>query len=108
MKFSDYEEDAAKTAIYPQDSKIIYPTLGLNGEAGEIAEKVKKVIRDSGGHFNVNHKAEIGKEIGDVLWYLTALAHDIGLTLEDCAAVNLEKLRNRQERGVLGGSGDNR
>lgn len=108
MRFEDYEESAAKTAIYPKEERIIYPVLGINGEAGEIAEKVKKVLRDKGGRFDINDKAEIGKEIGDVLWYLTALSHDLGITLEQCARVNLEKLKSRQERDRLNGSGDNR
>lgn len=108
MNFSDYEEAAAKTAIYPQSNRIIYPALGINGEAGEIAERVKKVIRDKGEVFSIDDKAALGKEIGDVLWYLTALAHDLGITLEQCAKVNVEKLRDRQERQKLGGSGDNR
>ena len=108
MTFQDYEESAAKTAIYPSTDRITYPTLGLNGEAGEIAEKVKKMIRDDYGVLHSEVREELKKEVGDVLWYLAALSHDLGFTLSDAARANLDKLRDRQQRGVLGGSGDNR
>jgi len=109
MNLNEYQKLALKTAIYPLDSHIIYPTLGLNGEAGEVAEKVKKVIRDKGGDFeDQDTKLEIMKELGDVLWYLSAIANDLGMTLNDVAKINLDKLRRRGERKQLQGSGDNR
>lgn len=108
MHFAEYEVEAAKTAIYDKAYRAVYPALGLAGESGEVAEKVKKVLRDNNGVFDDDVITELGKEIGDVLWYLSALAHDLGLTLEGCAINNIEKLQSRQERGVLGGSGDNR
>lgn len=108
MSFREYEEGAAKTAVYPHEYHAVYPALGLAGEAGEVAEKVKKVIRDKGGVFMSSDIDGIKKEIGDVLWYLTALSHDLGFTLEQAAQLNNEKLRDRQARGVIGGSGDNR
>ena len=103
MRFNEYQEEASKTAIYPEQYKIVYPALGLAGEAGEVAEKVKKHIRD--GVLNVE---DLKKELGDVLWYLAAIASDLGLSLDDVAESNLQKLRSRQARGVIGGSGDNR
>ena len=103
MRFNEYQEEASKTAIYPEQYKIVYPALGLAGEAGEVAEKVKKHIRD--GVLNVD---DLKKELGDVLWYLAAIASDLGLKLDDVAEANLQKLRSRKARGVISGSGDNR
>ena len=103
MRFNEYQEEASKTAIYPEQYNIVYPALGLAGEAGEVAEKVKKHIRD--GVLNVD---DLKKELGDVLWYLAAIASDLGLNLDDVAESNLKKLRSRKERGVISGSGDNR
>jgi len=103
MRFDEYQEEAKKTAIYPDQYRVVYPALGLAGEAGEVAEKVKKHIRD--GVLNVE---ELKKEIGDVLWYLAAIASDLDLTLNDVAEANLQKLRSRQTRGVISGNGDNR
>lgn len=106
MTLNKYQRLALETAIYPQP--IIYPTLGMTGEAGEVADKVKKVLRDNNSEFTPDRKLEIAKEIGDVLWYCATLSHDLGYTLEDIARMNYEKLHSRQERGKLHGSGDNR
>jgi NTP pyrophosphatase (non-canonical NTP hydrolase) len=103
MTFDDYQSAARKTAIYPEQHKVVYPALGLTGEAGEVAEKVKKWIRDG-----VLDPDAVKKELGDVLWYLAALAGDLNLSLSDVAEANVRKLESRQARGVLGGSGDNR
>ena len=108
MEFNDYQKQAAATAIYPREMKGVYPVLGLAGETGEVAEKVKKVIRDHGGDFSDEARLEIAKELGDVLWYLAATAGDLGYTLNDIAELNLQKLHSRQSRNVLHGSGDNR
>lgn len=78
------------------------------GEAGEVADKVKKVIRDNNQHFTDDKKLEIAKEVGDVLWYCATMAHDIGFTLEKVAQMNIDKLASRKQRGKLSGSGDNR
>ena len=106
MKASNYQVQAKETAIFPKDKALEYLTLGLVGEAGEISNKVKKVIRD-GNRLN-NPKQNVRDEIGDVLWYCAMLCDwledDMGKIMED----NLAKLRSRKERGVLGGSGDNR
>ena len=108
MTLNEYQKGARETAAYPRDMKIIYPTLGLTGEAGEVADKVKKVIRDNGENFSAERRLEIAKEIGDVLWYIAVLSDDIGYPLEEVAKMNYEKLHSRKARGVIGGSGDNR
>ncbi len=106
--FKDYQLDAYGTAVYPDDSKIIYPALGLAGEAGEVANKVKKIIRDGKGNMPENYKDQIAGEIGDVLWYCATLAHDLGYDLGEIAEKNLLKLQSRQKRNAIAGSGDNR
>jgi NTP pyrophosphatase (non-canonical NTP hydrolase) len=103
-----YQFLATTTAIYPKKHSVIYPTLGLCGEAGEVAEKIKKTIRDGDGEITEEKKKEIAKEISDIFWYLSALASDLELSVEGLAIKNLEKLFDRKNRGVLGGSGDNR
>ena len=102
MTFDEYQEFARLTAIYPEDVKVVYPTLGLCGEAGEVAEKIKKHMRDG------RSLVGVGLELGDVLWYISALADDLGITLEEIAQANIDKLASRMERGKLGGSGDDR
>ncbi|MBQ2392563.1 MAG: nucleoside triphosphate pyrophosphohydrolase family protein [Alistipes sp.] len=108
MTLNEYQAHALETAIYPAESRIIYPTLGLTGEAGEVADKVKKIIRDNHKEFTAEKKAEIMKEIGDVLWYCATLSHDLGYTLDEVAQTNVDKLRSRMERSKITGSGDNR
>lgn len=108
MQINEYQNKAIETAIYGEGSKIIYPTLGLSGESGEVADKVKKVLRDYNGEFTDEKKLEIMKEAMDALWYIAALANDLGYTLEEGAQMNLDKLASRKARGVIGGSGDNR
>lgn len=102
--FDTYQHLAKRTAIYPDEAKIAYPILGAIGELGELANKYKKVIRD-GREIDVEDYAA---ELGDVLWYLSAIASDLGISLGYIASHNLEKLFDRQNRGVLGGSGDTR
>lgn len=106
MELNEYQAGAVSTAIY--EDKIVYPTLGLTGEAGEVANKVKKVLRDNKGVFTESKKVEIAKELGDVLWYIANTANDLGYDLEHIAAINLSKLNSRKERGVIGGNGDER
>lgn len=105
---NEYQQGALETAIYPKEYKIIYPSLGLAGEAGEVCDKIKKIIRDNNCEVSDDKKREIAKELGDVLWYIATLANDIDYKLEDIARMNYDKLHSRQQRGVLGGSGDNR
>lgn len=106
LTLDEYQQLALETAIYP--NPIIYPTLGLTGEAGEVSYKVKKVLRDNDSVFTEEKKLEIAKEIGDVLWYCATLSHDIGFKLSDIGKMNYDKLHSRQLRGKLHGSGDNR
>ena len=103
-----YQKVAKQTAIYPREQAIIYPTLGLTGEAGEVANKVKKIIRDGTNKNNENLVQEISAEIGDCLWYISVLADDIGVKLSDIANGNIEKLANRKKKGTIHGSGDTR
>ncbi|MCI6619349.1 MAG: nucleoside triphosphate pyrophosphohydrolase family protein [Prevotella sp.] len=108
MELNEYQREARRTAAYPQEMKIIYPTIGLAGETGEVAEKVKKVIRDHEGEFSEAQKAEIAKELGDVLWYVASIAADMGYPMDDIARLNIEKIRSRAERSKIHGEGDNR
>ena len=109
MDFKTYQKKARVTAQYPNlGSNNIYPTLGLVGEAGEVAEKVKKVIRDKNGIFDEESTKGIKKELGDVLWYLSNLCTEFNFSLEDVAIENLSKLKLRSEKGSISGSGDDR
>ena len=109
MNFEEYQEKSRVTAKYPDAGKnFVYPTLGLSGEAGEVAEKIKKVLRDSGGIVDDAVREDIKKELGDVFWYVTQLAAELNISLNDVAESNIKKLYDRMERGVLGGNGDNR
>ena len=109
MQLSDYQRDSRATARYPDlGSNLIYPTLGLAGEAGEVAEKVKKLIRDHNGLVDEAFKHELALELGDVLWYLAQLATELGMTLDDVGQLNLQKLNSRSQRGTLQGEGDHR
>ena len=109
MNFDEYQTEAKKTAIYPDVGfNLVYPTLGLNGEAGEIAEKVKKLIRDGSGEQTYEFREAITKELGDVLWYVAALCSELGVSMSLVAANNLAKLTDRSIRDVLSGSGDDR
>lgn len=108
MQFNEYSNEAITTAVFPEDLSVIYPALGLAGETGEVCEKVKKVIRDNNGYFDKEKSQAILLELGDVLWYLNALAYGLGYTLKDVAEANLTKLRSRRSRNVLHGNGDNR
>ena len=108
MEFNKYQEEAIKNKIYGYGDKIIYPTLGVVNEAGEVAGKVKKVLRDCNGDFNTENKLKIADEMGDVLWYLAALADDLNINLSTIAEMNIEKLLGRRERGTIQGSGDSR
>lgn len=108
MELNDYQQAALRTAIYPLSHAIVYPTLGLTGEAGEVADKVKKTIRDYNGEFSPELRREIALELGDVMWYAATLARDLGFSLQEVAQMNIDKLESRNRRNKIHGSGDNR
>ena len=111
MTFNEYQELAAGTAIYPKRGEIsglAYTALGLNGEAGEVAEKIKKALRDNNGVIDEAKTYELAKELGDVLWYVSETASQLNLSLGQIAEINVEKLYSRKDRGALQGSGDDR
>lgn len=103
-KFEEYEQFVKSMKVYPEKHAIVYPALGLIGEAGEISEKVKKWLR---GDKDLDKDALLS-ELGDPLWYITSLADDLGYTLQDVVDRNVEKLTSRKERNVLKGDGDSR
>lgn len=109
MTLDEYQDLAVESAIYDPQFAIVYPALKLSGEAGEVSEKVGKRLRDfSGDLTDPDWQDTVAKELGDVLWYIAALARDIGWSLEEIAEANLSKLASRMERGVIAGSGDDR
>lgn len=103
MSMNEYQNMAARTAIYSSAHQLLYPALGLAGEAGEVANKIKKMLRD--GKFD---RDGVAAELGDVLWYVAALARDLNVDLQDLAMQNLEKLYGRAARGTIQGNGDKR
>lgn len=107
MDFDTYQRLAAATALYPDvGNNVLYPTLGLCGESGEVAEKVKKVLRDHGGTWSTASREAVKLELGDVLWYVSRLAAELDLSLDDVATTNLGKLKSRQQRHKICGEGD--
>ena len=109
MNFSDYQSKSRKTAKYPAiGHAVVYPTLGLTNEAGEVAGKIKKIFRDKGGAISAEDREALKGELGDVLWYLAQVCTELEISLDDVAEHNIEKLFSRLERGKIGGDGDNR
>jgi NTP pyrophosphatase (non-canonical NTP hydrolase) len=109
MDFTDYQTKSRKTAKYPAiGHPVIYPTLGLTNEAGEVAGKIKKIFRDKEGVIGAAEREALKGELGDVLWYLAQVCTELDLTLDEVAEHNIEKLYSRLERGKIGGDGDNR
>jgi NTP pyrophosphatase (non-canonical NTP hydrolase) len=107
--FETYQRESRKTwGVIAMDHPIVYPTLGLANEAGEVAGKIKKIFRDRGGMIGEEDRQALKHELGDVLWYLTQICTELNLTLEEVAAANLEKLFSRLERGQIRGDGDER
>ncbi len=108
-KYGSYQEQSRKTySDIPTDDPIVYPTLGLVNEAGEVAGKIKKIFRDRGGSISDEDREALKGELGDVLWYLTQICTNLGLSLEEVAEANLDKLFSRLERGKIQGDGDQR
>ena len=110
MTLDEYQKQALTTVISCGDDfkDLTHWVLGISGESGEIADKLKKIIRDQNGVVTSENKTELAKEVGDVLWYLAVLAEHLGVSFEEIAQGNIAKLRSRQARGAIGGSGDNR
>ena len=109
MTFEEYQKLAKKTALYPViGQSFVYPVLGLAGEAGEMANKIKKIFRDDNGVLTEERKKEISKELGDILWYVAQVSTELGISLDEVAVSNIEMLKSRQERDKLKGDGDNR
>ena len=118
QKFDAYQEFTRTTAIYPgvglkDEQALVYCALGLTGEAGEVAEKLKKLIRDSGGlsalsQLSKETRESVAKELGDVMWYVARMADELGYSLAEVAKLNVSKLSSRKARGAIQGSGDNR
>jgi NTP pyrophosphatase (non-canonical NTP hydrolase) len=110
MNLDEYQKEALVTAIFSEDEfkDLAHWTFGITGEAGEIAEKLKKIIRDKQGIVSDEDKEELIKEMGDVLWYLAVLAEHLGYKFDEVGKRNITKLRSRQARNKIHGSGDNR
>lgn len=110
MRLDDYQKQALQTAIHhadPQMDKTIW-VLGIAGEAGEVVEKWKKIVAYKDGKVTAEDKLELQKELGDVLWYIALFAESLGISLEETASINIDKLVSRKARGVQKGAGDNR
>jgi NTP pyrophosphatase (non-canonical NTP hydrolase) len=109
MNFTDYQAKSRRTANYPAiGHPVVYPTLGLTNEAGEVAGKIKKIFRDKGGVISLADRDALKGELGDVLWYLAQVCTELGLSLDEVAEHNLEKLFSRLQRGKINGEGDDR
>lgn len=111
MDFPEYQKKASETGVYDRDDKkysLMYLSMGLAGESGEVIEKLKKVVRNDGGAVSDEKREDLKKELGDVLWYLSELATVLNVSLEDVAKKNIEKLHDRAERGVIKSEGDTR
>lgn len=110
MNFNEYQKKSKRTAIYPKVAGLgwVYPAMGLASEAGEVANKLKKVLRDNGGEVTPEVTNDIKGELGDVLWYVAQISSELNLDLEEIAHSNLDKLLDRKKRNVIKGSGDNR
>ena len=106
MNFNEYQKIARSTAVYPEEYKVVYPALGLCGEAGEVADKIKKTVRGDTPLDEVT--GDIAMELGDVLWYVAVLADDLGITLDQIANWNVDKLQRRMKSNKIKGDGDNR
>lgn len=114
INFEGYQRQTTKTSLYRSGGiklsipALGYLTMGLMGESGEVAEKIKKIFRDGGGKVDVKTRELLGLELGDVLWYISEICTELGLKMGDVAKANIDKLASRRKRGVVHGSGDKR
>jgi NTP pyrophosphatase (non-canonical NTP hydrolase) len=109
MTFNQYQAETNKTAQYPKkELALYYLGLGIAGEAGEVAEKIKKILRNDNGEVSDEKKSELKKELGDILWYMAQLGIVLGFEFDEVATTNLAKLQDRLNRGVIKSQGDNR
>lgn len=111
MNFQDYQRKARSFAIYPHKGNeygFAYVALGLNGEAGEVAEHAKKIMRDDSGDITADRRTHLKKELGDVLWYISNCCSELGISLNEVAEENIEKLSSRKKRGKIKGQGSQR
>jgi len=109
INFEEYQNFTDTTAIYPnKGNDLIYPILGLNGEVGEVTEKIKKIRRDKQGIIEEADRLELAKELGDICWYIAACCTELNISFQQIIKMNIDKLNSRKERKVLQGSGDNR
>lgn len=112
MNLNEYQDQASRTAIYPEQGQhwggLIYCALKLNGEAGEVADKIGKALRDEGGLISDERREALILELGDVLWYIANMARELNASLEQVASKNLAKLAARKAKGTLRGDGDSR
>lgn len=106
--FNEYSKKQEQTVWYQHENIVKHPFFGLAEKVGRVCELAKKCIRDDGGVWSLDRKEKLAKELGDVLWYVSDIARCTGLSLEEIATANVEKLKSRQERGVLKGSGNDR
>lgn len=108
-KYKNYQKESRKTwSLIKVEGPLIYPTLGLVNEAGEFAGKIKKIFRDKNGKITEDDKVMLKSELGDVLWYFTQICTELGMTVEEVAEANLDKLFSRLKRGKISGEGDKR
>lgn len=110
MTFDEYQKQAIVTNLAKEDQlkELMQQVLGLGDEAGEVLAIFKKWIRDNNADINLLDKKNVAKELGDILWYIAVVAHDLSISFDEIASANIEKLKSRQQRGTLTGSGDNR
>jgi NTP pyrophosphatase (non-canonical NTP hydrolase) len=109
MELNEYQVKSRRTAAYPAiGHPVVYPTLGLANEAGEVAGKIKKIFRDKGGVIGEAEREALKSELGDVLWYIAQVCTELDISLDEVAEGNITKLYSRLERGKIGGDGDNR
>lgn len=106
MDFNEYQAKARETAVYPIDTRIFYPALGLSGEVGEVCNLIKKIYRDDNGVITDERRTKLKDEISDTFWYLASLCSDLGFNMSDIAQYNIEKLQSRKQKGTLKGSGE--